>query len=96
MASVNDSGMSLLEQAEELLRAGKRQAALPLLAEYLQGHPNSARGWWMLSLAVTDLRASPLLWLPAGTARTGTGAALQFALTNTLPFQAYGAAVRVP
>lgn len=56
MASVNDSGMSLLEQAEELLRAGKRQAALPLLAEYLQGHPNSARGWWMLSLAVTDLR----------------------------------------
>lgn len=47
-------------------------------------------------LAVTDLRASPLLWLPAGTARTGTGAALQFALTNTLPFQAYGAAVRVP
>ncbi|MBI3173541.1 MAG: redoxin domain-containing protein [Chloroflexi bacterium] len=56
MASVNDSGMSLLEQAEELLRAGKRQAALPLLAEYLQGHPNSARCWWLLSLAVTDLR----------------------------------------
>ena len=56
MASVNDSGASLLEQAEELLRAGKRQAALPLLAEYLQGHPNSARCWWLLSLAVTDLR----------------------------------------
>ena len=53
---MNDSGTSLLEQAEELLRAGKRQAALPLLAEYLQGHPNSARCWWLLSLSVTDLR----------------------------------------
>ncbi len=50
---MNDSGTSLLEQAEELLRAGKRQAALPLLAEYLQGHPNSARCWWLLSLAIT-------------------------------------------
>lgn len=53
---MTDESKTLLEQAEELLRGGKRQMALPLLAEYLQGHPNSARGWWMLSLAVSDLR----------------------------------------
>jgi peroxiredoxin len=53
---MDQSGGNLLQRAETLLREGNRQAALPLLAEYLKERPNSARGWWMLSLAVTDPR----------------------------------------
>lgn len=53
---MGNSGGRLLQQAEEFLRDGNRQAAHPLLAEYLQQRPNSARGWWMFSLAVTDPR----------------------------------------
>ncbi|MBI5297638.1 MAG: redoxin domain-containing protein [Chloroflexi bacterium] len=49
-------GGNLLQQAETLLRNGNRQAALPLLVEYLQRYPNSARGWWVLGIAVTDPR----------------------------------------
>lgn len=45
-----------LQQAEKLLREGRKQAALPLLAEYLSGNPDSARAWWMLSYAVPDLK----------------------------------------
>jgi len=44
----------LLQQAEKLLREGRKQSALPLLAEYLSGHPDSVRAWWMLSYAVPD------------------------------------------
>jgi PKD repeat protein len=47
-------------------------------------------------LAITNLQASPQHWSPCSAALTGTGAALQFALTNALPFQACGAAVRLP
>ena len=47
-------GGNLLQQAETLIREGNRQAALPLLVEYLQRYPNSARGWWVLGIAVPD------------------------------------------
>ena len=43
-----------LQYLEQLLREGKKQEALPLLAEYLQQNPNSAQGWWLLGLTVSD------------------------------------------
>ena len=43
-----------LQYMEKLLREGKKQEALPLLAEYLQKNPNSAQGWWLLGLTVSD------------------------------------------
>jgi peroxiredoxin len=49
-------GGDLLQRAEHLLREGKRQEARPLLIEFVQGNPASARGWWLLSMAVTDVR----------------------------------------
>jgi peroxiredoxin len=52
---VDGLGGHALQQAEEFLRAGKKQAALSLLLEYLKQRPDSSRAWWMLSFAVTDL-----------------------------------------
>lgn len=43
-----------LQYIEQLLREGKKQEALPLLAGYLQQNPNSAQGWWLLGLTVSD------------------------------------------
>lgn len=43
-----------LQYVEHLLREGKKQDALPLLAGYLQQNPNSAQGWWLLGLTVSD------------------------------------------
>lgn len=51
---MEDSGWVLLQQAEEKMKEGRRQSALPLLASHLQKSPDSARGWWLLSLAVSD------------------------------------------
>ncbi|MFN8380444.1 MAG: redoxin domain-containing protein [Anaerolineales bacterium] len=45
-----------LHRIEQLLHAGKKEEVLPLLAAYLQKYPNSAQGWWLLSLAVPDLK----------------------------------------
>jgi len=45
-----------LQFVEQLLREGKKQEALPLLAGYLQQNPNSAQGWWLLGLTVSDLK----------------------------------------
>ncbi len=45
-----------LQHVEQFLREGKKQEALPLLAEYLRQHPNSAHGWWLLSFAVPDAK----------------------------------------
>jgi len=53
---VDSLGGNPLQQAEDLLRAGKKQAAIPVLTEYVRQHPNSSRAWWMLSFAVSDLR----------------------------------------
>ena len=53
---MNKLGGNLLQDAERLLREGKRLDAYPLLVEYIQHHPASARGWWMISLTVTDLK----------------------------------------
>jgi peroxiredoxin len=47
-------GGDLLEQAENFLKSGNKQAALPILMEYVKQNPNSARGWWVLSFAVSD------------------------------------------
>jgi peroxiredoxin len=49
-------GGGLLQRADRLLREGRRQEARPLLIEFVQGNPASARGWWLLSMAVTDVR----------------------------------------
>lgn len=43
-----------LRNAEQLLQAGKRQAARPLLAAALQRDPASVQAWWLLSQAVED------------------------------------------
>ncbi len=43
-----------LEQAEALLRAGKRDEARRLLIGYLDENPASAKGWWLMSYAVDD------------------------------------------
>lgn len=43
-----------LQYIEQLLREGKKQEALPLLAGYLQQNPNSVQGWWLLGLTVSD------------------------------------------
>jgi peroxiredoxin len=43
-----------LQHAEQLLREGRKQEAQNVLMEYVQGHPSSARAWWLLSFALTD------------------------------------------
>lgn len=53
---MNGSGGDSLGYAEALLREGDREAALPVLREYVRQYPRSARGWWMLGLAVNDPR----------------------------------------
>ncbi|NOH00842.1 MAG: TlpA family protein disulfide reductase [Chloroflexi bacterium] len=50
------AGMDTLRQAEEYLKEGKKSSALPLLAGYVQQHPDSARGWWLLSFAVPEVK----------------------------------------
>jgi peroxiredoxin len=51
---MDNMGGDLLQQAEQFLKDGNKQSALPLLVEYIRRNPNSARGWWMLSFAVSD------------------------------------------
>jgi peroxiredoxin len=51
---MNDMGGNFLQQAEQLLKSGNRQAALPILTEYLRQNPGSERAWWMLSFAIND------------------------------------------
>jgi peroxiredoxin len=43
-----------LQQAEQLLREGKKQEARAVLVGYVRSNPSSTRGWWMLSFALTD------------------------------------------
>lgn len=43
-----------LQSVERLLKEGRKQEALSLLAGYLQQNPNSAQGWWLLGLTVSD------------------------------------------
>jgi len=45
----------ILQRIEGLLRAGKQPEARLLLMEYLKYNPPSARAWWLMSQAVTDL-----------------------------------------
>lgn len=52
---MNSTDNELLLKAEQLLREGKKQQAAPLLEEYLRGNINSARGWWALSFAVSEV-----------------------------------------
>jgi peroxiredoxin len=51
---MNNMGGNTLQQAEQLLKSGNRQAALPILTEYLRQNPGSERAWWMLSFAIND------------------------------------------
>ncbi|MBI3150838.1 MAG: redoxin domain-containing protein [Chloroflexi bacterium] len=43
-----------LQHVEQLLHEGKKQEALPFLAEHIRQHPDSVRGWWLLSFAIPD------------------------------------------
>lgn len=52
---MNSTDNELLQKAEQFLREGKKQQAAPLLEEYLRGNINSARGWWALSFAVSEV-----------------------------------------
>ncbi|MBL8101937.1 MAG: hypothetical protein JNM02_05360 [Anaerolineales bacterium] len=45
-----------LQLAEKFLREGKKREARSFLAGYLQQHPDSTHGWWLLSFAVPDLK----------------------------------------
>src|SRR5687767_10814031 len=47
-------GKPVLQDAEQLLRERRLDEARPLLMEYVQKNPSSARGWWLLSFAATD------------------------------------------
>ena len=43
-----------LEQVEELLRSGYKADARSLLTGFLKENPDSAKGWWLMSFAVSD------------------------------------------
>ncbi len=45
-----------LQRAELLLREGRKEEARAVLMGYLRKDPSSARAWWLLSFALTDLR----------------------------------------
>ena len=45
-----------LRQAVEHLRAGRAEAARPLLIDYVRANPNSDQGWYLLSFAVADVK----------------------------------------
>src|SRR5687767_7422125 len=47
-------GDTVLQDAEQLLREGRIQEARPLLVAHVQKDPSSARGWWLLSMALSD------------------------------------------
>jgi cytochrome c biogenesis protein CcmG, thiol:disulfide interchange protein DsbE len=49
-----EQGNQNLQQAEQLLREGRKQEARAILVDYVRGHPSSTRGWWMLSFALSD------------------------------------------
>ncbi|MGA2505455.1 MAG: hypothetical protein ABSG01_15345, partial [Anaerolineales bacterium] len=46
---------TLLLRIEQLLNAGKLQEARLLLVDFIQGNPNSARAWWLLSMTLADV-----------------------------------------
>ncbi len=48
-------GNTVLQDAEGLLRERRLDEARSLLTDYLQKNPSSARGWWLLSFAITDV-----------------------------------------
>jgi peroxiredoxin len=65
MAEQSNQG---LQQAEQLLREGKKQEARAVLVGYVRSNPSSTRGWWMLSFALTDPKqqiecVERVLWL---------------------------------
>ena len=43
-----------LEQVEDLLRTGNKEDARRLLIGFLKEYPESAKGWWLMSFAVSD------------------------------------------
>lgn len=51
---MSDAVWVLLQQAEEYMKNGRRESAIPLLAGHLQKSPDSVRAWWLLSLAVSN------------------------------------------
>ena len=49
------SQSEILEQTAELLRSDQKEEAQELLGRFLKENPNSVRGWWIMSYAVSDL-----------------------------------------
>jgi peroxiredoxin len=49
-------GDTILGDAEQFLREGRIDEARPLLVAHVQKDPSSARGWWLLSMALSDTK----------------------------------------
>jgi hypothetical protein len=43
-----------IRRAADLIRVGRREEARPVLARYLQDHPESADGWMLMSMCISD------------------------------------------
>lgn len=52
--AMDSSDRITLRQAADLIRAGKKDQAQPLLVEFLRDEPNNAQAWYLLSHALTD------------------------------------------
>src|SRR3972149_6175811 len=50
MAADNDP----IRHAADLISAGRREEARPLLARYLQAEPDSVEGWMLMSMCISD------------------------------------------
>ena len=44
----------LLHRASELVKTGQKQAAEPIIRQYLDAFPDDVRGWWVLANATDD------------------------------------------
>ncbi len=53
-ASMESANNYALRRADELIRSGKSEFALPILIEYLRKNPRSEQGWLLLSLTIPE------------------------------------------
>lgn len=53
-ASMEFANNYALRRADELIRSGKSEFALPILIEYLRKNPRSEQGWLLLSLTIPE------------------------------------------
>ena len=48
------NGEDPIRQAADLIRVGRREEARPILARFLQTHPDSVEGWMLMSMCISD------------------------------------------